>query len=1274
MKRLKVLSLAALVAFAACDEGSEPITVPEVTGTISGVVTIEGTARSGVSVTLSSGAAATTDASGAYSFAGVKAGTYTITISGFPTDATFSTTTKGATIATSGQVQTVNFDGAYVRTAAILGSVAAGGSGLAGVRVALTGTNTAGATVNTDGNGQYAFTGLRAGTYTVTISLFDATQFAFASTTATVTVTAGQSQVASFTGTRLATAKITGTVKIDGAAAAGVTATLSTGATATTDAAGAYTFSNLTAGAYTVTISGFAADAQFTSNAQTVTITSAGSTVNANFDGAYIKTSSIVGQVTVGTAGIPGVKVTLNTGATVNTDANGQYSFAALRAGTYTVTISGFDATMYTFATTASSVTVATGQSKVAGFAGAYVTAAKISGKLFIDELVKNDALDSSEATYALSGVTITIEGGAVNNLATTTTSDGLYEFANLVHGTYRVTITAPAAGTFAYGSATTAFIVTLTPGGTATVNFPFDIRRQYVKTEAFLGADAGAGLAASIGTRVRPEANVTIHLYDTYANAVAGGATGRLGIATTDATGAATFNFLRATDTSPAGATDNIVFARYVSTTNPNRAVNGEATIEIKYNAQDTLVVAPDEFDLLNTGLIVRFRAKDAAGNILNAWNYAVWDRSVADTTAYPGAGSVWGATTNAVVTPAALGWGRMAIAGIHTGGPTINLGALPAPLATNAFTAPDTLYVRFTEAALNNGLLFSQTAAITTGVARTIGSHLAIILDGTQPDSITLAGTQTVKYTQGRIQVKAHNEVDDTVRFTTLDPAPAADPVQIYIYKVEAAGGRGALVAGPTALNGTGEFTSPVLGADSTYLVVAQSIAATVTIVSDTAHTVFLSGNQQADTAKMQLASPTHPKGYSSFAWKYNNAQIVGQVRDASQGVPATGLKVWIKSTSRFIGPPKDTIVTVTAAGGAPCPAGTGQYCTFANLLEGPYTVQAMDGDSASVWNFLVRLTTTTVPVSGAVSNTNASLGSRDAQGAANIQTANFQATRMDTRIQGVIINDRDADGNVIDIDEALAGAQVQLYRDGSGAAVPPAIGTTFGRDTLVATATTDANGKYSFTGLQEGRYMVRWIAGTPGSPVLDVLRALSTDSVIVYTAATTVGSGANNTRVVGSTTPATLPRWDYANSAGVGALADPTHFMFLYKNTIARGTVKTAGVDGIAGTADDVAIAGMTISLRRCNTSPVNPAVGYAQSPPSAAGGTCITYLGTTANMVSDASGAFEFANLTEGIYEIRPQPTTVAGWNTSVPAQTLYLTVGNGDIEALNFVIS
>jgi hypothetical protein len=189
MKKFKYLTLAALVAFGACSEDEPPPPDIVVTGTISGVVTIEGVGQAGVSVALSSGSTATTDGSGAYSFANVPAGSYTVSISGFPSDATFSSTSQAATITTAGQVQQVNFSGSFVRTSAVLGAVSVSGvGGIDGVNVSIGSASTV-----TANGGQYAFSGLRAGDYTVSISGFDGAQYSFASTSQSVSLRSGAS-------------------------------------------------------------------------------------------------------------------------------------------------------------------------------------------------------------------------------------------------------------------------------------------------------------------------------------------------------------------------------------------------------------------------------------------------------------------------------------------------------------------------------------------------------------------------------------------------------------------------------------------------------------------------------------------------------------------------------------------------------------------------------------------------------------------------------------------------------------------------------------------------------------------------------------------------------------------------------------------------------------------------------------------------------------------------------------------------------------------------
>ena len=114
------------LAFTACDEGTpppvEPPPPPTPVGTISGAVTIEGTAASGITATLSSGATTTTGSGGNFAFSGVEAGTYTVTISGFPEDATFAEVTQSATIATDGQNVQLTFAGEYIRSSAATAS------------------------------------------------------------------------------------------------------------------------------------------------------------------------------------------------------------------------------------------------------------------------------------------------------------------------------------------------------------------------------------------------------------------------------------------------------------------------------------------------------------------------------------------------------------------------------------------------------------------------------------------------------------------------------------------------------------------------------------------------------------------------------------------------------------------------------------------------------------------------------------------------------------------------------------------------------------------------------------------------------------------------------------------------------------------------------------------------------------------------------------------------------------------------------------------------
>ena len=165
---------------------------------------------------------------------------------------------------------------------------------------------------------------------------------------------------------------IVGTVSIEGMGVAGVTVTLDGTTSITTAGDGAFRFDNLEEGDYTVTISGFPPEAEFSQTSTATVFVAAGATVTIDFNGSYIRTATIVGSVTVDGTGIGGVSVTLGGTETksTQTDADGNYDFSALRAGDYTITISDFDPAKYTFDETSQAVSLALGESGNVSFMG----------------------------------------------------------------------------------------------------------------------------------------------------------------------------------------------------------------------------------------------------------------------------------------------------------------------------------------------------------------------------------------------------------------------------------------------------------------------------------------------------------------------------------------------------------------------------------------------------------------------------------------------------------------------------------------------------------------------------------------------------------------------------------------------------------------------------------------------------------------------------------------------------------------------------------------
>ena len=498
-----------------------------------------------------------------------------------------------------------------------MGTVTVENMGLSGVTVRLSGMGDAQDV--TDESGQYSFTGLRSGTYSVEISGFDTNEVSFSSTSGAATVGVGESKVVSFDGTYLRTAGVQGQVSVDGEGLGGVMVTLmGQGAeeSKVTDAGGLYAFSQLKSGDYTVAISGYDTDDyEFQTTSKSVTVAT-GETANVPFEGTLLRTAGIAGRVSLDDGmGLDGVTVRLSGAAESSTETSngGQYSFAGLAAGTYMVSISNPDANAYNFDDDELQKTVELmdDQSAIVNFSGTHARTASVSGMLFIDEVVQDKMytagepsiteaiaplvaageLDAAVVAGLLAKAKVILRGPDINTADTIDINpDGSFSTgAALVAGTYQVELPVNdddvAAGLAAAGVAFVgeSKVVEVGAGGMATANFPFRITMQTVATGARMGAGEHLGV---------PVAGVKLALY-----ARADG-TGMLGEATTDEMGAASFTFARADNIGPAG-NDNIVFVRAMETGHDDLVVSGNEYVEIDYAPASRLYAANADMEV---------------------------------------------------------------------------------------------------------------------------------------------------------------------------------------------------------------------------------------------------------------------------------------------------------------------------------------------------------------------------------------------------------------------------------------------------------------------------------------------------------------------------------------------------------------------------------------------------------------------------------------------------------------------------------------------------
>ena len=317
-------------------------------------------------------------------------------------------------------------------------------------------------------------------------------------------------------------------------------------ASATTSGDGNYTFSNLMAGNYSVRVTPPAGvaptydlDGVATPNVAAFSLAAGANRTDVDFG--YRGTASVGDRVwndangngtqDAGETGFNGVTVELldgaNVVATTTTAGDGNYSFNNLGAGSYTVRVSGLPAGVTeTFdldgvaSANQATFSLAAGQNRTDVDFG-YRYNGSVGDRVWLDSN-GNGAQDAGEA--GINGATVELLDGANNVVASTTTSgDGNYTFNNLAPGSYTVRVSGLPAGVAA----------TYDLDGVASANqATFSLAAGQNRTDV----DFGYRLNGSVGDRVWFDGNgdgvqdagepgingVTVQLLDAGGNVIA--------------------------------------------------------------------------------------------------------------------------------------------------------------------------------------------------------------------------------------------------------------------------------------------------------------------------------------------------------------------------------------------------------------------------------------------------------------------------------------------------------------------------------------------------------------------------------------------------------------------------------------------------------------------------------------------------------------------------------------------------------------------------------